>query len=390
MKLLPIGDQVIVITGASSGIGLTTARLAARAGARVVLTARDEETLKEEVARIRASGGEATYLAGDVANAETLPLVARHAVTTFGRIDTWVNNAGIGVYGLAEEVSLADMRRLFDVTFWGVVHGCLAAVPHLREHGGALINVGSIESEMPMPYHSAYSAAKHAVKGFTNSLRIELEHDGAPVSVTLLKPAAIDTPFFEHAKNYLDGNPKPPPPAYAPDVVARAILRCAERPVRDLVVGGSGRALIGLTRLLPRATDHLYAATMFDAQKTDRHTRHDRAGALYTTGPFNGRERGQYDGVVRRRSFTTDISLRSTESVLGVALLGAAVFGLTRMLKSPSWNGGRGRDTAIDLRATQRWTRQDSERAARLSARRLETGPRTSLDEMPDLTRMGN
>jgi short-subunit dehydrogenase len=202
MQLQPVRNQVIVITGASSGIGLCTARMAARAGAKVVLTARDEETLREEAQRIREEGGEATFLAGDVADAESLSRVARHAVLTYGRIDTWVNNAGIGVYGRAEEVSLADMRRLFDVTFWGTVHGCLAAIPRLKEtQGGALINVGSVESEMSTPYHSAYSAAKHAVKGFTNALRLELEEEGAPISVTLVKPTGIDTPFFEHAKN---------------------------------------------------------------------------------------------------------------------------------------------------------------------------------------------
>lgn len=382
MKRKAIADQVMVITGASSGIGLTTARMAARAGAKVVLTARDEETLREEVARIRSEGGDATFLAGDVAKSETLELVARHAVVHYGRIDTWVNNAGIAVYGLAEEVSLADMRRVVDVTFWGVVHGCLAAVPHLRENGGTLINVGSIESEMSAPYHSAYSAAKHAVKGFTNSLRLELSHEGAPISVTLVKPGAIDTPFFEHAKNYLAGNPKPPPPAYAPEVVARAILRCAERPVRDLIVGGAGRAMVGLTRALPRTSDRLYEATMFGAQETARHTRHDRAGALYTTGPFNGRERGQYDGMVRTHSYSTALALHSTESAIGIALLGAAVFGAVTLWRrsSQGFSFGRGR-MPFELRDTLRWSRQESERVASVNDLRWETSPHTLMDE---------
>jgi short-subunit dehydrogenase len=332
MRLQRLSDQVIVITGASSGIGLTTARMAAKAGAKVVMTARDEETLRSEAEHIRSEGGEATYLAGDVADPEALVRVARHAVLTYGRIDTWVNNAGIAVYGLAEEVSLADMRRVLDVTFWGVVHGCLAAIPRLKENGGVLINVGSVESEMSTPYHSSYSAAKHAVKGFTNTLRMELDKEGAPVAVTLIKPAGIDTPFFEHAKNYMEGNPKPPPPVYAPEIVARTILRCAEKPVRDIIVGGSGRVMVGLTNALPRTSDSLYEATMFGAQQTSRPTRHDRAGALYTTGPFNGRERGQYGGMVRTHSYSTALALRPTQSAIGIALLGAALVGAASLM----------------------------------------------------------
>ena len=335
MKLQPVRNQVIVITGASSGIGLCTARMAARAGAKVVMTARDEETLREEVARIREEGGEATFLGGDVADPEALSRVARHAVLTYGRIDTWVNNAGIGVYGRAEEVSLADMRRLFDVTFWGTVHGCLAAIPRLKEtEGAALINVGSVESEMSTPFHSAYAAAKHAVKGFTNALRLELEEEGAPISVTLVKPTGIDTPFFEHAKNYMAGNPKPPPPAYAPEVVARAILRCAQRPVRDIIVGGSGRVMVNFTKALPRSSDRVFEATMFKGQQTKQPTRHDRAGALYSTGPFNGRERGQYDGIVRMHSYSTALALHPAQSAVGIALLGAALVGAARMMRS--------------------------------------------------------
>jgi short-subunit dehydrogenase len=269
-----------------------------------------------------------------VADPEALQRVARHAALTYGRIDTWVNNAGIGVYGRAEEVSLADMRRLFDVTFWGTVHGCLAAIPRLKENGGALINVGSVESEMATPFHSAYSAAKHAVKGFTNALRLELEEEKAGISVTLVKPVGIDTPFFEHAKNYMEGNPKPPPPAYAPEVVARTILSCAQRSVRDIIVGGSGRLMVNFTKAMPRTSDKVYEATMFKQQQTSRPTRHDRAGALYSTGPFNGRERGQYDGMVRTHSYSTALALRPAESAVGIALLGAALVGAARLMRS--------------------------------------------------------
>jgi short-subunit dehydrogenase len=334
--LRTLSQQVIVITGASSGIGLTTARMAARAGAKVVLTARDEATLSQEVENLRAAGGQATYLAGDVANPETLQRVGQLAVETYGRIDTWINNAGVGIFGLAEEVSLEDQRRLFDVTFWGIVHGCRAALPRLKAGGGVLINVGSIESEIGVPYHSAYSAAKHAVKGYTDTLRMELEKEGAPVVVTLVKPAAIDTPFFEHGKNYMDKNPKPPAPAYAPEVVARTLLHCAQKPVREITVGGSGRAFIALTRNLPRTSDRVFEATMFSQQQTDRRTRTDQEGALNKPGAFNGQQRGQYDGMVREHSYSTALALLPTQKVLGAALLGAAFVGAASLLRSSS------------------------------------------------------
>jgi short-subunit dehydrogenase len=357
----------MVITGASSGIGLTTARMAARAGAKVVLTARDEATLHEQSELIRREGGQATYLAGDVANPTVLQNVARHAVATFGRIDTWVNNAGVGIYGLAEEVSLADMRRLFDVNFWGMVHGSLAAIPELRKARGALINVGSIESEIATPYHSAYAAAKHAVKGYTDALRLELEQQDAAISVTLVKPAAIDTPFFDNARNYLDNNPKPPPPAYTPEVVARTILHCAHRPVREIVVGGAGRAFIGLQRRFPRTSDYLFEKTLFSGQQTDKPTRTDRAGSLHRPGRFNGRQRGQYDGYVRTRSYSTAFALQPGPRFLGFTLLGVAMVGAARMLRASSTgkrtriegvrrpalsDGARDRQLPADVRVT--------------------------------------
>ena len=337
MRLRTLREQVIVITGASSGIGLTTARMAARAGAKVVLTARDEETLRREVQRIRDAGGQATFYAGDVSRPEVLQNVAQLALETYGRLDTWVNNAGVGIYGLAEEVTLEDMRRLFDVNFWGLVHGARAALPRLKASGGVLINVGSIESDIGVPYHSAYSAAKHAVKGYTDALRIELEREGAPVLVSLVKPSGIDTPFFEHAKNYMDKNPQPPPPAYAPELVARTILACAQRPVREIVVGGAGRALLGLRSRLPRLSDRVFEATMFEAQQTDRQTRTDQEGALRKPGAFNGQQRGQYDGFVRETSYSTTLALMpAPQKVLGVALLGAAVVGAASLLRGSS------------------------------------------------------
>lgn len=239
-RLKPLKDQVIVITGASSGIGLVTARMAAKRGARVVLTARNHEALQQaaqEITSDETSGGMAAYVAADVSDESAVRRVAEEAVARFGRIDTWVNGAGVSVYGRLMDISLEDQRRLFETNFWGVVIGSRIAVPHLRK-GGALINIGSVLSDRAIPLQGIYCATKHAVKAYTDSLRMELEHDRLPIAVTLIKPYSIDTPYAEHAKNYLATEPSFPPPVYAPEVVAEAILHCAEHPTRDVYAGG--------------------------------------------------------------------------------------------------------------------------------------------------------
>ena len=192
----PIGEQVVVITGASSGIGRATARLAADAGAKLALNSRDERDLHELIKALRIRGATVVMSVGDVADQAAMNQLAETAVRELGAIDTWVNNAGVSIYGRIEDVTVADARRLFETNYWGVVNGSLAALPHLRRSGGTLITVGSILSDTGYPLQGHYTASKHAVKGFTDSLRLELEHDGAPVSVTLIQPAAIDTPIL--------------------------------------------------------------------------------------------------------------------------------------------------------------------------------------------------
>src|SRR5687767_4860134 len=175
INLKSIDEQVMVITGASSGIGLCTAQSAATAGAKLVLMARSEEALRDIVGQINASGGQAIHVVGDVSNRADMERVAMEAISRFGRIDTWVNNAGLAIYGRLHESSDEDNRRLFDVNFWGVVYGSLVALPYLKQSGGALINVGSEVSEAAAPLLGMYVASKHAVKGFTDCLRIEVE-----------------------------------------------------------------------------------------------------------------------------------------------------------------------------------------------------------------------
>jgi NAD(P)-dependent dehydrogenase (short-subunit alcohol dehydrogenase family) len=328
LRLKPLDEQVIVITGASSGIGLVTAKMAAERGASVVLSARNRRALADAVDRIESAGGRATYVVADVADAEDMEQLAEEAVREFGRIDSWVNNASVAIYGRLDEVQLEDKRRLFDVNFWGVVHGCRAALPHMREHGGALINVGSVVSERAIPLQGAYVAAKHAVKGYTDTLRMELEEEGAPISVTLVKPASIDTPFFEHARSYMEADPKPVPPVYAPDVVAEVILEAAQRPMRDVYAGGAAKMMSAMEKYAPRITDVVFEKTQFESQKyKDRPATTGRRDNLYEPLEDDGGERGRYDGRVMKSSAYSRAStspLSGLATALGLGLVVAA------------------------------------------------------------------
>lgn len=342
VQLKKLSEQVLVITGASSGIGLTTAKMAAERGARVVLAARDEDGLRRAVEEIRAEGGKAAYVVADVADLEAMHEIENTAVAEFGGFDTWVNNAGVSVYGRITEVPVEDARQLFDTNYWGVVNGSLTAVRHLRKAGGALINIGSIVSDRAVPLQGHYSASKHAVKGFTEALRMELEEEDAPISVTLIKPAAIDTPFPEHARNYMEAEPKVPAPVYAPEEVARAILECAEHPKRDVTVGGGGRAMAAMGNMAPRLTDKYMEATMFEQQKTDRPTRPGRTDSLYRPEHGSGRERGDYPGHVMRSSVYTRAMLNPRLTLLGLCFAGLAL----AMAKSSSGS----RNPKLELR----------------------------------------
>jgi NAD(P)-dependent dehydrogenase (short-subunit alcohol dehydrogenase family) len=318
-------DQVIVITGASSGIGLATARMAAARGARVILTSRNERDLRVAVEEIDARGGRATHVVADVAVPEEMDRVADIAIREFGGFDTWVNNAGISIYGKLTDVPMEDKKRLFDTNFWGVVNGCRTAVRHFASRGGTIINIGSVVSDRAIPLQGMYSASKHAVLGYTDALRMELEHDQLPITVTLVKPASINTPFVDHARNYMPDAPTLPPPVYAPEVVARAILRCAERRIREITVGGGGRMITALGRLAPRTTDALMERTMFDQQQ-DPNRPAQQLDSLYRP-TRDGDATGPYDGHVMQSSIYTRAMMsdvtRALPFIAAGALLGA-------------------------------------------------------------------
>jgi short-subunit dehydrogenase len=325
-NLKPLNDQTIVITGASSGIGLTTARMAARQGAKLVLAARSEAALQELEHEIRSAGGDAVAVAADVAVENQVRRIAETARERFGGFDTWVNDAGGSVYGRLADVSIDEQRKLFEVNYWGTVYGSLIAVEHLRNRGGALINLGSVASDRAIPLQGAYCASKHAVKAFTDTLRSELEKDKAPVSVTLIKPTAIDTPFFRHAETYMNAQPVEPSPMYAPETVADAILRAAQNPVRDILVGGLAPVQSMMGRLFPRLGDKFVNATMFKGQKSRRQPRPGE-NQIFVRPSGELRERGDYDRITLERSWYTEIAARpmlASAFAIGAGIAAAA------------------------------------------------------------------
>jgi short-subunit dehydrogenase len=295
-KLKTLSDQVIVITGATSGIGLATARMAASQGARLVLAARSEDALRKLEAEIVSAGGRAVGVPADVRRREDVQRIADTAVERFGDFDTWINDAGGSIFGLIRDVPVDEERKLFDVNYWGVVYGSRIAADYMRSRGGAIINLGSVASDHGIPLQAAYSASKHAVKAFTDTLRVELEKEGAPISVTLIKPTAIDTPFFRHAKTYMGAQPVEPSPMYSPDAVARAILYAAEHPVRDLLVGGIAPLQSWMGRVAPGLSDRFVKATMFEGQKSARKPQPGE-NRVFEGASGDLQERGEYGGV---------------------------------------------------------------------------------------------
>lgn len=301
LSLKPLHQQTLVITGASSGMGLATARRAAAAGASVFLGARDEEALKRICAEINAGGGNADFMVVDVASEEGVNGLAEGAVKRFGGFDTWVNVAGVCLVGPFKDVLMTDHRRLFEVNYWGVVYGSLAAARHFRTRGGsgALINVGSATSDIPLPYAGAYSASKFAVKAFTNVLRMELRQEKLPVSVTLIKPGAVDTPFLDNARTTLGNATRMTPPRYTPRVVADAILNAAQHPRREIVIGFP--TLFGgkFATLFPRVVEWALSGTK-PSSVVDQERPAPDPDSLYDVPPA-GNERS---GHLSARSFS--------------------------------------------------------------------------------------
>ncbi len=327
-----LSEQVLFITGASSGIGRQTAIRAAKKGSKVILVARSSEGLDSAVREIESAGGDAIYAVADVADAGQLRQAAETGISRFGRIDTWVNNAGVGMYSRLLDTDIADDRRLFETNFWGLVNGSRLAIEYLKNAGGgALINIGSEVSDVSVPIQGMYSTSKHAVMGFTDALRDEVMESELPITVTLIKPAAIDTPFPRHAKNYYQQDATLPAPVYHVDLVADQILHAAQYGGRELYVGGGGRAMAFAGNHFPSVMDWIASKFMVGQQFAKRPADHSNE-ALHETRGFHTAQgdlkrdrhvqRISFYGIARRNPYSTTALLAA--GAVGAALVAAA------------------------------------------------------------------
>ncbi len=323
VQLKAVEEQVVALMGASSGIGRETALRFARRGAKVVLSARSEEGLDFLVEEIRAEGGEAIAVPADTSDFEQVKAVADHAAEEYGRLDTWVHLAAVGLFATFEQTTPEEFARVIDVNLMGQVYGAMAALPHLKREGrGALIHISSVEAKRSFPFHSAYSASKHGIDGFLEALRVELKHEGWPISVTQVMPGTINTPFFDKGRSKLGVKPVGVPPIYEPETVANIILYAAENPARDLVSGGAAQMMILNQRLSPRMLDAILATRAgFSPQMTEEPRSEDDPDNLYA--PIRGHDTAKNGFRAFSRSLYNWLQMHPTVrrgAVAGIAL----------------------------------------------------------------------
>jgi NAD(P)-dependent dehydrogenase (short-subunit alcohol dehydrogenase family) len=333
MKLKPLQEQVVVVMGASSGLGREAALRFAGRGAKVVVAARGEPELRSLVEEIREGGGEATAVVADAAEFEEVQALADRAVEEYGRLDTWVHVAGVGLFAAFEDTTPEEFRRIIDVNLMGQVHGAMAALPHIKREGrGALIHISSMGAKRSVPLQSAYCASKHGMEGFIEALRVEIRREGLPIGVTSIQPATTNTPFFDKARTKMGVKPVAPPPIYGPNLVADAILHAAEHPARDIVVGGAAKAMILGQRLSPRLLDVLMQRGGFEVHFTDEPKTEDAPDNLYASLGYETVE-GSFSDRAHPRSLYTWLELRPEAK--GAAVAGAAL-GALALLRARS------------------------------------------------------
>jgi NAD(P)-dependent dehydrogenase (short-subunit alcohol dehydrogenase family) len=326
MQLKPINQQVVAVVGASSGIGRETALQFAQRGAKVVVSGRSESKLASLVDEIRGFGGEVTPMViNDVAVFEQVKAIADRTVEVYGRLDTWVHVPATAVFATFDNKTPQEFQRVVDVTLMGQVYGAMAALPHLKREGrGALIHISSIEGVRSLPYQSAYSAAKHGIEGFLEAMRVELQHEQIPISVTSIKPAVIDTPFWDNARTKLGVKPSGIPPYYKPSLVADAILYTAEHPTRDFFVGDAARALAFLQRLSPSLVDSLLLLIGFPLQRSNVPKSEDAPNNLYEPVPEHDTTEGSLSEVLEIPSISDWLAKNPAlkwGAIVGVAAL---------------------------------------------------------------------
>jgi NAD(P)-dependent dehydrogenase (short-subunit alcohol dehydrogenase family) len=338
MQLKPINQQVVAVVGASSGIGRETALQFAARGAKLVVSARGKAGLETLVEEIRAQGGEVVAVPADVSNFEQVQAIANKAVEQYGRLDTWVHAAATGILARFDQITPEEFKRVIDVNLMGQVYGAMAALPHLKREGrGALIHISSMEGRRSLPLQSPYCSAKHGVEGFLESLRVELQHEGLPISVTSIKPAVVNTPYYNKVRTKLGVKPTGIPPYYEPSLVADAILYVAEHPTRDFIVGDVGKVLDVLQRLSPKLVDNLLLLIGFQGQRTNEPKSEDAPDNVFE--PIQGYDRVEGDfGELTIPSFTDWLDKNPTlkwGAIAATALGGVALAMLATQASNP-------------------------------------------------------
>lgn len=316
----PDVSDIVVVTGASAGVGRATVRAFARRGASLALLARDPERLDAAVKDAEAAGGRAVGIPLDVADADSVEHAAEAVEALFGPIDVWVNNAMVSVFSPVHELTADEVRRVTEVTYLGSVNGTLSALRRMRPRGrGTIVQVSSALAYRSIPLQAAYCGAKHATEGFTDSLRCELLHDHSGVRVTSVVLPALNTPQFEWVRTKLPGHPQPVPPIYQPEVAAEAIVWAAAHAPRDLKVGMPTLLAIYANRLAPGLLDRYLALTGYDSQQLDEAVDTTRPDNLYE--PIDGAHgaHGRFDTHARARCW--QLAARTTiADVVGSAV----------------------------------------------------------------------
>jgi NAD(P)-dependent dehydrogenase (short-subunit alcohol dehydrogenase family) len=309
MAKKPLREQVLVVTGASSGLGRAIARLAGERGAKVVVTARNEDALANCVAEVERAGSEALAVSGDVTDQAQVERVVAEAVERFGRIDTYVANAIVTVYAEAERLEPEELRRVWEVNFFGVVYGYWAALPHLRESRGTFLHVSSALAYRGIPLQAAYCSTKAGLRAFMESARVEEQKAGSGVAISLVLPGAINTPQFDRDRQKIGFQPQPVPPIYQPEPVAEATLRCAEHPVRELPISWGAQKLLWGQKLSPRAGDWVLRRNGWKGQHTGEPKPLGAPDNLFDTLPGDPGAHGRFEARARGSTIWTRLRL---------------------------------------------------------------------------------
>jgi NAD(P)-dependent dehydrogenase (short-subunit alcohol dehydrogenase family) len=327
--------KVVVVTGASAGVGRAVARAFARRGAHLALLARGRDGLDAACAEVEAAGGRALPLVTDVADPEQVEDAAACVERRLGPIDVWVNDAMTTVFSPVHRLTADEFRRVTDVTYLGTVYGTMAALSRMRPRNrGVIVQVGSALCYRSIPLQSAYCGAKSAVRGFTDSLRSELHHDRCRVKLTMVHLPAINTPQFETTRIHMDRHPQPVPPIYQPEIAAEAIVSAARRPRREVWVGlPTIKAILG-QRFIPGLLDRYLARAAYDGQLLDEPADPNRPDNLFSPLPGDHGAHGRFDDRAKVRSLQMWVNTRRGRIVAGVALAGLAGAALSRRLEA--------------------------------------------------------